>query len=256
MRKKEAKPKIISIVGLTASGKSSLGIKIAQLFDGEIISADSRQVYKGLDLGSGKVTQEEQDMAVHHMLDVACPLEYSKEGKYFDVFAFQQLAYKTIDDILARGKVPIIVGGTGLYSRSVVEGYAFEETGKKNKSVPKYEVLQIALMPTKEWLLPRVELRLDQRLEEGMLDELKDLLAKGVDPEWLKALGLEYYWNTAVVQGEITKEEYRRWLVIRIMQFAKRQRTWFKKEQNTVFLQDDGVLEKESVRLVKEFLRD
>ena len=111
--------KIVSIVGLTASGKSALGIKLAQQFNGEIISADSRQVYRGLDIGTAKVTPAERALVPHHLLDVAEP------GTKYDVFAFQQAAYKAIDDITARGKLPIIVGGTGLYSRSVVEGYTF-----------------------------------------------------------------------------------------------------------------------------------
>jgi tRNA dimethylallyltransferase len=109
--------KLISIVGQTSSGKSDLGIALAREFDGEIVSADSRQVYKGLDFCSGKVNEEEQAQAVHHLIDV-CDL-----GTQFTLFDFQKLAYEKIDDIIARGKVPFLVGGTGLYSRSVVEGY-------------------------------------------------------------------------------------------------------------------------------------
>jgi len=109
--------KLIAIVGLTSSGKSGLGIELAKKFNGEIVSADSRQVYKGLDWCSGKVTKEEQAEVKHHLIDV-CEL-----GSQFTLFDFQQKAYEAIDDIISRKKVPFLVGGTGLYSRSVIEGY-------------------------------------------------------------------------------------------------------------------------------------
>ena len=109
--------KLISIIGLTSSGKSSLGINLAKKFNGEIVSADSRQVYKGLDWCSGKVTKQEQEIVKHHLIDVV------SLGTQFTLFDFQKLAYEKIDDIISRGKVPFLVGGTGLYSRSVVEGY-------------------------------------------------------------------------------------------------------------------------------------
>ena len=122
--------KIIAIIGTTASGKSDLGIYLAQKLNGEVVSCDSRQVFKGLDLGSGKVSQEEQKMAVHHMLDVVEP------GKTYSVAEFQKEAYKKIDDILSRGKLPILVGGTGLYVRSITDGYVFSEVAP-NESVRK-----------------------------------------------------------------------------------------------------------------------
>ena len=99
--------KIISVIGLTSSGKSSLGIELARAFNGEIVSADSRQVYKGLDFCSGKVTSEELEMVKHHLIDI-CEL-----GTQFTLFDFQKLAYKSIDDIVSRGKIPFMVGGTG-----------------------------------------------------------------------------------------------------------------------------------------------
>ena len=109
--------KLITVVGTTASGKSDLGIVLAQKFNGEIVSCDSRQIYKGLDLGTGKVTKEEQKLAVHHLIDIKNP------NDSFSLAEYQKLAYKAINDILARGMQPFLVGGTGLYSRAVTEGY-------------------------------------------------------------------------------------------------------------------------------------
>ncbi|MCL2586795.1 MAG: tRNA (adenosine(37)-N6)-dimethylallyltransferase MiaA [Firmicutes bacterium] len=224
------KPRIVVIVGLTASGKSAVGIELAKQFNGEVVSCDSRQVYKGLDIGTGKVMMEEMDGVPHHLLDIVDP------GENFSVFQFQQLAFQTIDEILSRGKLPILVGGTGLYSRSVVENYDFD---KKQMGERKYNVLQIALMPPKEWILPKIHKRLLDRVEEGMIDETKKLLEKGVSSEWLRNLGLEYFWNIEYIDGKITLDEYKRALFIKIGQYAKRQRTWFKKERDTIFLTDD-----------------
>ncbi|MCR4620972.1 MAG: tRNA (adenosine(37)-N6)-dimethylallyltransferase MiaA [Clostridiales bacterium] len=109
--------KLIAIVGTNASGKSSLGVELALRFNGEIVSADSRQVYKGLDLGSGKITPEGMRGVPHHLLDVVKP------GEFFSMADFQRSAYKSIDDITARGHVPFLVGGTGLYVDSVTKGY-------------------------------------------------------------------------------------------------------------------------------------
>ena len=237
--------KIISIVGLTASGKSALGIKIAQELNGEIISADSRQVYRGLDIGTAKITKEEQALVPHHLLDVV------NAGDHFTVYEFQRLAYTIIDDILSRKKLPIIVGGTGLYSRSVVEGYTFKKGGKAGS---KYAVCQICLMPSKEFISPLVEARIESRLKDGMIDETRNLLEQGVPRDWLQSLGLEYYWNIEYIEGRISLDEYKRNLATKTMQFAKRQRTWFKREKNTRFLTDPKTFYEDTIKLIKRFL--
>ncbi len=115
------KGKLIVILGPTACGKSGLGVALAKKYGGEVVSADSRQVYRGLDLGTGKVTAEEMEGVPHHLLDVADP------GEQYSVARFQQEAYAAIDGILARGKLPFLVGGTGLYVRAVSEGYVFHQ---------------------------------------------------------------------------------------------------------------------------------
>lgn len=117
-----ALPKLIVILGTTACGKSGLGVELARHVGGEIVSADSRQVYRGLDLGTGKVTEEEMGGVPHHLLDVVDPNES------YSVAQFQRDTYAAIDDILARGKVPLLVGGTGLYVRAVAEGYTFRDS--------------------------------------------------------------------------------------------------------------------------------
>ena len=114
--------KLIAIVGTNASGKSSLGVELALRFNAEIVSADSRQVYRGMDLGSGKITPAGMRGVPHHLLDVCEP------GDFFSMADFQRLAYAAIDDILARGRVPMLVGGTGLYVDSVTQGYELSDT--------------------------------------------------------------------------------------------------------------------------------
>ena len=116
------KPKLIVIQGTNASGKSGLGVEPAKRYGGEIVSADSRQVYRGLDLGSGKITPEEMKGVPHHLIDVVSP------NDFFSMHDFQRLAYEAIDGITARGRLPFLVGGTGLYVASVTEGYVMSDT--------------------------------------------------------------------------------------------------------------------------------
>ena len=274
-----SKPKIITVIGPTATGKTALGILLANRFNGEIISADSRQVYIGFDLGSGKASPEEQSAAPHHLLDIL------PANTRYSAAEFQKDCYQKIEDILSRGKLPIIVGGTGFYVRSVTEGYGFSEMNK-NKSEykqlellsieeltqklaslggtisptdalnkrrlihaiqksgtptaannPKYDFLQLYLDFPKEALYKRILKRLDDRIEQGMIDEVKNLLAAGATPQFMHDLGLEYRFTTEYLQGRFNSfEDYREKLFTATKQFAKRQRTWFNKDKNTVKL--------------------
>jgi tRNA dimethylallyltransferase len=110
----KSKPKLIVVLGPTASGKSDLAVEIAGLVDGEVVSADSRQIYRGLDIGSGKITKREMRGISHHLLDVANP------KRQFSVVQYHRLATRTIEDILKRSKVPILCGGTGFYIDAVL----------------------------------------------------------------------------------------------------------------------------------------
>jgi tRNA dimethylallyltransferase len=128
------KPKIIVVLGPTATGKSDLAVQLALKFNGEVVSADSRQVYKDLDLGSGKITEEEMKGVPHYLLDVADP-----NTEIFSVADFQKLAYEKIDDILSRGKVPIVCGGTAFYIQSIVDGIVLPDITANPKLRKKLE---------------------------------------------------------------------------------------------------------------------
>jgi len=165
------------------------------------------------------------------------------------VFDFQKMAYAAIDDILARGKVPFLVGGSGLYSRSIVEGYGFQDKGDA-----KYNVLQICLIPPREVIEPLVVKRIDERLTQGMIQETEELIKQGVGKDWLRSLGLEYFWNVLYIEGDVELSEYKRRLKDKTMQFIKRQRTWFRKEKNTIYLTESKEFHKKSRELIAAFL--
>lgn len=166
--------KIIVILGPTASGKSDVAIKLAKKFDGEIISADSRQVYRGMNLGTGKVTPEEQKMAVHHIIDVADP------NDEFNVSHFKKLAEKKIGDILKRRKLPIVCGGTGFWIQSIVDDVQLPEV-KPNK-----ELRNILRNKSAEELFAMLE-KLDPQRAENIDAKNKVRLIRAI--EICKAIG-------------------------------------------------------------------
>ena len=242
------KTKIVIISGLTASGKTALSIEIAKQYNAEIISADSRQVYRGLDIGSAKITPDEMQGIPHHCLDNVDPTQ----NTHYSVGDFQRDAYATIDQIVARGKLPLLVGGTGLYTRAVAEGYGFNE----QPNCSHYDVLQICLIPPNTILAPKVKQRNFERVEHGMFDETRNLLAKGVPSDFLYKLGLEYRLNVRYLQGEIDLPTYYDELYHQTMQFIKRQRTWYRKENPvyTHYLTDPAQYLPTATTLIQEFL--
>ena len=268
-------PKLIVIAGTNASGKSGLGVELALRYGGEIVSADSRQVFRGLDLGSGKITPEEMKGVRHHLIDVC------EAGDFFSMADFQRMAYEAIDDILARGKPPFLVGGTGLYVDSVADGYELSnrmpdlayraelekltteelyamlvkavpdvEVERRNRNrvmrlleklhdgddvvpgrSPRYQTLRLGVTWDRDTLRRRIDERLDRRLDEGMVEEVRGLLQRGVSEEFLLKLGLEYRFITQYLTGQIaTLQEMRDLLSTAIKQFAKRQMTWFRRD--------------------------
>lgn len=137
------KQKIIVILGPTASGKSDLAVKLAKAFNGEVISADSRQVYRGLDIGTGKITKKEMAGIPHHCLDIASP------KKNFDVVQWKEKADKAVHDIIKRGKLPIVCGGTGLYIKALVENVTYPDVApdwKLRKKLEKKTTEQLFVM--------------------------------------------------------------------------------------------------------------
>lgn len=133
MRKDSKIPKIIAIIGKTATGKSDLAVMLAKKYRGEVISADSRQVYRGFDLGSGKITKKEMRGVPHHLLDIASP------KKQFSVSEYKRLADKTVEEIISQGKTPIICGGTGLYIDAVLKNIVVPEVPPNKKLREKLE---------------------------------------------------------------------------------------------------------------------
>lgn len=275
--------KMITILGPTASGKTSLAAALAARIDAEIISADSRQVYRGMTIGTGKDLDDYRQgdrLIPYHLIDICEP------GTKYNLFQYQQDFHLIYNNIMARGVRPILCGGTGLYIESVLKGYALspvpqnqalrdkladkslaeltemlEDLKRRNHSVmhnrTDVDTAQRAIRaieietynlehPTDNRTLPpidsviigvdinreerrrKITQRLKQRLEEGMVDEIRQLLDRGIAPENLIYYGLEYKFVTEYVIGKTSYEEMFRQLEIAIHQFAKRQMTWFR----------------------------
>ena len=275
--------KMITILGPTASGKTSLAAALAARIDAEIISADSRQVYRGMTIGTGKDLDDYRlgdRLIPYHLIDICEP------GTKYNLFQYQQDFHLIYNNIVARGVCPILCGGTGLYIESVLKGYALspvpqnqalrdeladkslaeltemlEDLKRRNHSVmhnrTDVDTAQRAIRaieietynlehPTDNRTLPpidsviigvdinreerrrKITQRLKQRLEEGMVDEIRQLLDRGIAPENLIYYGLEYKFVTEYVIGKTSYEEMFRQLEIAIHQFAKRQMTWFR----------------------------
>lgn len=279
-------PKLLTVVGPTASGKSALAVKLAQEFDGEIISADSRQVYRGLDIATGKITKEEMQNVPHHLLDVADPQEQ------FSVADFKQLADEAVEEIHHRDHLPILAGGTGFYIQAVVDDLLlpnvppnpklrerlqeestedlFAKLQEKDprrareidpdnprrliralevvdelghvpelKKRQRYDTLQIGLKPPKEELERKIERRADEYFAAGMIDEARELHESGLSYERMHQLGLEYRYLAQFLQNEISKDELREKIIHGDLQYAKRQLTWFKKDERIEWFTPD-----------------
>lgn len=222
---------LIVVLGPTASGKTKYAVALARQIPGaEIISADSRQVYRGMDIGTGKDLDEYGEIP-YHIIDVA------DAGEKYNVYRYQQDFIEAYASIRGRGGVPILCGGTGLYINAVTAGYDFrsskplsadgEAFSEKPAGLPS-RPYYIGTLVTREIRNARIDARLDARMREGMVDEIKGLLDSGVPSETLIAYGLEYKFVTQYVLGELSLEEMREKLAVAIHQFAKRQMTWFR----------------------------
>lgn len=284
----DKKPKVLSIVGPTSSGKTSLSIKLASAFEGEVISADSRQVYRGINLLSGKVTQEEMGDIPHHLLDIADPVTvYTADD-------FVRDASTAITDITERTKLPIIAGGTFFYIdallgkqtlprvapniglRQELEQRTTEDLfaeltlsdparastiDSKNRrrliraleiiatlgTVPQpteqsiYETFTIGIHIPAETLHKNIKQRLLERLASGMVDEAKKLILAGVSHERMEELGLECRYVSRYLRDELSYDEMVSQLETKTCQFAKRQMTWLKRDDNIHWINPQSV---------------
>lgn len=288
----DKKKTVVVICGPTASGKTSLGIKIANDINGEIISADSMQIYKDMNIGTAKPTKEEQSMAKHYLIDFVPP------DKRYSVADFKNDATKTIKEIFKNGKTPIVVGGTGLYINSLVynidynsEGEAdleyrnelekkditelyeiakkiddealnkispndkkrimriieiYHSTGKTKTELEKesikkneYDYKIFVLNWERQKLYERINLRVDMMINDGLINEVQDLLKK-YDNFPTAFQGLGYKEVKEYLDGKITKEDMIEKIKQESRRYAKRQITWFKRYKNAIWLDGEN----------------
>ncbi|MBQ3243064.1 MAG: tRNA (adenosine(37)-N6)-dimethylallyltransferase MiaA [Bacteroidaceae bacterium] len=279
MQQRREKYDLLAVVGPTACGKTSLAVDLAlAIGNAEIISADSRQVYRGMDIGTGKDVAEYTREGVtvpSHLIDIA------DAGEKYNLFEFQRDFLSAYEDIKSRGVFPIMCGGSGLYVESVLKGYrllpvpenpalraeletkSLEEltailanykqlhnntdTDNKKRAIraieieeyylscpveerlfPQLETLVIGVSVDREVRRARISRRLRERLESGMVDEVRSLLDSGLKPDQLIYYGLEYKYLTLYITGAMSYDDMVQGLEIAIHQFAKRQMTWFR----------------------------
>lgn len=259
-------PSLLAIVGPTASGKSGLAIQIAQQFDGEIICADSRTIYKGMDIGTAKPSLADQASIRHWGLDLVEP------GQSYSAHQFKSYAEAAIADIQSRGKLPIIVGGTGLYIDAVLldfgfrskadpkerarleklnieqlqaivigKGYTMPENSQNKRHLIRAieskgvisksgnlppDYLVVGLMPETTVLKGRIRRRIDQMLEQGFIKEVKGL-QKHYGEKFELTVGIGYHPALQFLKGEISETDFKQEFIRGHWQYARRQRTWF-----------------------------
>ena len=294
------KPKVVVICGPTASGKTALSIELAKRINGEIVSADSMQLYKEMNIGTAKPTKDEMQGIKHYLVDCVSP-----EVRY-SVATYQKQALKAIDEIIKKGKTPIIVGGTGLYVNSLIDGIEYEDseidlkyrqeldniiqneglevlynkaleideqamkkiskndkkricrileiyhsTGKtkteleiqsrKNEVLYDYRIFAINM--DREKLYQRINLRVDIMLENGLIEEVKQVIQKYKNiPTAFQGLG--YKEVVDYLNGKYTKEQMVEKIKMETRRYAKRQITWFKKNKQTIWI--DGLEDKQN----------
>ena len=241
--------KLIVILGPTATGKTKLAVKLTKLFNGEIISADSRQIYQDMDIGTAKNLKEYQEIP-YHLINIIKPTAH------FNVAEFKKKAEKAIADIISRGKTPFLVGGTGLYISALIENYQFPAQAK-----PKYNILQLGLKLPKKELNKKIDARVDKMIKNGLIEETKKLIKKyppaalrltiragnkKIPP--LRAIG--YAEITDYLNKKTAIDEAVQLIKTHTHQFAKRQMTWFRKDKKIIWLKNYS----QAKKIVKKFL--
>lgn len=217
---------ILTILGPTATGKTHIAVRLAAEIDGEIVSADSRQIYRRMDIGTGKDITEYQYNGQNipfHLIDIEEP------GVKYNVYRYQQEAFKALRDIQQRNKRIVLCGGSGMYIEAVIQGYRFRfQEDEQILSDPVPSIL-IGLRGERDLIRNRITTRLKTRLEDGMIEEIQGLLNEGIPSETLIRYGLEYKFVTLYLLGELNYDEMFEKLNVAIHQFSKRQMTWFRR---------------------------
>lgn len=290
------KKPLVVLTGPTAVGKTKLSIALAKALDGEIISADSMQVYKHMDIGSAKITEKEMDGVPHHLIDVLSPFEE------FHIVRFQELAKKAMEEIYNRGKIPVFVGGTGFYIQAITKDIDFTE-GEEDKKYREelsrlaaekgneflhemlrevdkksaeeihannvkrviralefykengfpisqhneeqkqnetpYNLAYFVLNAPRELLYERIDRRVDEMMENGLVEEVQKLKDMGCRREMTSMQGLGYKEILSFLDGEIPLDEAVRVLKRDTRHFAKRQLTWFRRESDVIWVDKD-----------------
>lgn len=309
------KKPLIVLTGPTAVGKTSLSISLAKAVNGEIISADSMQVYKKMDIGSAKIRPEEMQGVKHYLVDVLDPEEE------FHIVKFQQMAKEAMEEIYAKGKIPILVGGTGFYIQAVTRDIDFTEAEQENsyrtelealaeekgaeylhemlrkvdpasadsihtnnvkrviralefyhqngtpisahneeqkKQVSPYDLAYFVLNAPRDILYERIDKRVDQMMDEGLVKEVEELRNDGCHRGMVSMQGLGYKEILAYLEGEYPLEEAVRILKRDTRHFAKRQLTWFRRESDVIWVDKDRFNwdEKEILKYMTDILEE
>jgi tRNA dimethylallyltransferase len=283
--RKENIPALIVVLGATASGKSSFSLKLAHMVNGEIINADSRQIYKEMSIGTDKPSEIDQKGIKHHLYDIVSPDED------FNLADYKRLALKTIDEVIARGHTPILCGGTGLYISAVIENYQIPQIApqpylrekyedyyshhgasalynllkEKNpeaakniqhpnnvryviraleisdmggqalqgkRGAPLFNVFAIEVERSREELYDRINRRVDEMIDNGLINEVKNLLLKGYNEKLHSMSSLGYPEIIAYIKGEMSLDEAAETIKKNTRNYAKRQLTWFRRYRN------------------------
>lgn len=299
---------LITILGPTASGKTAFAASLASRIQGEIISADSRQIYRNMDLGTGKDLcdyQVDDKQIPYHLIDIA------DAGYKYNVFEYQRDFLKAYNEIQERGNTAILCGGTGMYLESVLKGYKllpvpenselrkelegkslselttilqsyktlhnstdvdtakrairaieieeyYKHTSVDERAFPQLNSLIIGIKIDRELRRSKITQRLKQRLEDGMIEEVQNLLAQGIPPEDLIYYGLEYKYLTLYAIGQLNYQEMFNQLETAIHQFAKRQMTWFRGMERrgfTIHWIDATLPTEEKIKKVMDYLQ-
>ena len=223
------KQKILIITGPTASGKSSLAVECAKALNGEIISADSMQIYKGLDIGTAKISAEEMQGIPHYLIDIRS----FREG--YNAYEFVQDATELIREISSRGKLPIICGGTGLYIKALTENFAFKgsEQAKENKE---FDFTIYSIDIARQSLYERINKRVDTMINRGIFEEVEKLMQKGLKIEQQAGKSIGYKEIIEYYNGEKSREEAIDKFKQHSRNYAKRQITFIKTISNVIHL--------------------